>query len=306
MATNGSDPSNDHRKPRAKRAIVQPETIRLLIACPDARGIIASVANFIADHGGNILEADQHSELHHGEFFMRIEIERGGFSLDDRTFDKAWEAVADRYRMRWRIDWGVSRKRMAILVSREEHCLNDLLWRRQTGEIDVELPLVASNHETLRDVVESFGIAYHHLPITPKTKMQQERQLAELLDKHAIDFLVLARYMQILSPGFVGRYPQGIINIHHSFLPAFAGSKPYHQAFDRGVKVIGATSHYVTDQLDAGPIIAQRVTNVDHRDTIGDLIRKGRDLERMVLATAVRQHAEDRILVSKNKTVVFE
>jgi len=280
--------------------------IRLLIACPDARGIIASVANFVSDHGGNILEADQHSDTHHGEFFMRIEVEQGGFTLDDKTFANEWKTVADRYDMRWRIDWGTRRKRMAILVSREEHCLNDLLWRWRTNEIDVELPIVISNHDTFRGAAESLKIAYHHLPITAKTKPQQEQKLCELLDSNAIDFVVLARYMQILSPEFVANYPERIINIHHSFLPAFAGSKPYHQAFDRGVKVIGASSHYVTNELDAGPIIAQSVIHVDHRDAIDDLIRKGRDLERMVLATAVRQHVEDRILVSKNKTIVFE
>jgi formyltetrahydrofolate deformylase len=237
---------------------------------------------------------------------MRIEVEPGGFTLDANTFAEAWASVAGRYNMRWRIDWGTRRKRMAILVSREEHCLNDLLWRWRTNEIDVDIPIVVSNHDTFRGAAESVGIVYHHLPLSPETKSQQEQELSELIESNAVDFLVLARYMQILSPEFVARYPQRIINIHHSFLPAFAGSKPYHQAFDRGVKVIGASSHYVTDELDAGPIIAQSVTHVDHRDTIKDLIRKGRDLERMVLATAVRQHVEDRILVSKNKTVVFE
>ncbi len=281
-------------------------TARLLIACPDGRGIIAAVAGFIAEHGGNIVDADQHTDPQHGEFFMRAEIDLNAFGLDPGTFEQTWSPLATRYAMRWRLEWGDRKKRMAILVSRESHCLNDLLWRFKTGELDVDVAFVVSNHRDWQDEVEAFGIAYHYLPVTPDTKPQQEAELTRLLELEQVDFLVAARYMQILSPAFVQRYPERIINIHHSFLPAFAGPRPYHQAFERGVKIIGATSHYVTDVLDDGPIIAQATLGVDHRDAVEDMVRKGRDLERVVLARAVRQHVQDKILVSGNKTVVFE
>jgi len=281
-------------------------TARLLIACPDARGIIAAVANFIADHRGNILDADQHSDREHGEFFMRVEIDLAGWALGKDNFAEAWQPVAERFDMRWRIYWGDEIKRMAILVSREGHCLNDLLWRWRTGELRVEVPLVISNHETLHDDVASMGIPFYHQPVTPSTKAEQESKLRDDLERAGVDFIVLARYMQVLSPGFVDRYRERIINIHHSFLPAFAGSRPYQQAYGRGVKIIGATSHYVTEELDAGPIIAQQTMSIDHRDAVEDLVRKGRDLERMVLARAVRLHVEDKILARKNKTIVFE
>jgi len=282
------------------------DTARLLISCPDKKGIIASVAGFMAQHGGNILEADQHTDPQHAEFFMRVEIELDGFTLGRDTFAAAWGNVADPFDMRWRIHWGNQTKRMAILVSKESHCLNDLLWRWKTGELCVDIPFVAGNHLDLREHADACGVPFHCLPVTQETRGKQEAELSRLLDTHDIDFVVLARYMQVLTPGFVARFQDRLINIHHSFLPAFTGPKPYHQAFERGVKIIGATSHYVTDQLDQGPIIAQATAHVDHRDTIGDLIRKGRDLERVVLATAVRQHVEDKILVSRNKTVVFD
>jgi len=282
------------------------ETARLLITCPDGRGIIAAVAGFLAEHGGNILDADQHTDPQHGEFFMRVEIEQAGFDLDRESFGDVWSALADRYRMRWHVYWGNVTKRMVILVSKESHCLNDLLWRWKTGEIEVEIPFVAGNHDVLEDEVRAMGLPFHDLPVTPATRQTQEDKLLALLKQARADFIVLARYMQVLSPGFVARYPERIVNIHHSFLPAFAGPKPYHHAYERGVKIIGATSHYVTDELDQGPIIAQSTLPVDHRDTIDDLIRKGRDLERVVLATAVRQHVEDKILVSQNRTIVFD
>jgi formyltetrahydrofolate deformylase len=281
-------------------------TIRLLISCPDARGIIAAVANFIALHDGNILDADQHSDPHSGEFFMRTEIDPAGFGLRRETFAGAWQPVADRFKMRWRVHWGEDVKRMALLVSREDHCLNDLLWRWRTGELAVEIPFVISNHDLLRGQVRGFGVVFQHLPVAAENRAEQEARVRAMVRESAADFIVLARYMQVLSPEFVAEFPERIINIHHSFLPAFAGRRPYHQAFERGVKIIGATSHYVTNELDEGPIIAQSTTPVDHRDTIEDLIRKGRDLERMVLSTAVRQHLEDRIIVSQNKTVVFD
>lgn len=282
------------------------KTIRLLISCPDARGIIAAVTSFVADHGGNVLDADQHSDKQHAEFFMRVEIDPVGFTLSAANFEAAWRPLADRYRMQWRVAWRVQPPRMAIFVSRAGHCLNDLLWRWKTGELDCDIPFIISNHETLRGDVESVGLPFRHIPVTPDNKAIREAETRTMLDDAEIDFVVLARYMQILSPEFVAAMPNRIINIHHSFLPAFAGAKPYHQAYDRGVKIIGATSHYVTDQLDEGPIIAQETMQVDHRDTVDDLVRKGRDLERIVLARAVRHHVEDRILVSNNKTVVFD
>lgn len=282
-----------------------PDSVRLLISCPDARGIIAAVANFVALHNGNILDADQHTDADRGEFFMRIEIEPKGFGLSSQTFAGAWQPLADRFQMQWRVHWGDRRKRMIILVSKLDHCLQDLIWRWRTGELPVEISTVISNHADLRAEVESAGLTYHHVPVVPTERPQAETHIRKLIDEAAPDFLVLARYMQVLSPSFVAAYPLRIINIHHSFLPAFAGSKPYHQAFERGVKIIGATSHYVTDVLDDGPIIAQSTLPVDHRDSVADLIRKGRDLERSVLASAVRLQIQDRILVNRNKTIVF-
>ena len=312
-------------------------TARLLISCPDRKNIIATVAGFIARQGGNILEADQHSDPEHGEFFMRVEIELDGFALNRQTFGEAWEPVAAPFGMSWRVYWGNEIKRMAVLVSKESHCLNDILWRWKTGELRTQIAFVASNHQDLHDAADACAIPFHHLPIEsqrskversnsesqPSSNLEpsnlqpsnlqpsnlgkdQESRLLSLLRDANVDLIVLARYMQVLSPEFVAQYPERIINIHHSFLPAFAGPRPYHQAFQRGVKIIGATSHYVTDALDEGPIIAQATTPVDHRDTVDDLVRKGRDLERVVLATAVRQHVEDKILVSQNKTIVFD
>ncbi len=280
-------------------------TIRLLISCPDTRGIIAAVANFVAEHNGNILDADQHSDPHDGQFFIRIEIDPQGFGLARQTFQGAWQPVAERFTMRWRVCWGEDVKRMAILVSRQDHCLQDLLWRWRIHELSVDLPLVIGNHDDLRAATVGYGLRFEHVPMTSKTRASSEARMLGLLKEADVDLVVLARFMQVLSPEFVAEYPQQMINIHHSFLPAFAGRKPYHQAFERGVKIIGATSHYVTEQLDEGPIIAQSTLPVDHRDTIDDLIRKGRDLERSVLASAVRLHIEDRVLVNGNKTVVF-
>ncbi len=283
-----------------------PETARLLIYCPDRKGIIAAVTSFIAQHDGNILEADQHTDPRNGQFFMRIEVELGGFNLTRETFSQAWAGLAKSFSMRWNIQWSNEHKRMVILVSKESHCLSDLLWRWKTGELRVEIPFVVSNHELLAEQVSAYGIPFHHLPVNDRNKEEQEQTLRDILAEQAVDFMVLARYMQILSPQFVADFTERIINIHHSFLPAFAGPKPYHQAYERGVKIIGATSHYVTDQLDQGPIIAQQTLAVGHRDSVEDMIRKGRDLERVVLASAVRLHVEDKILVSQNKTVVFD
>ena len=285
---------------------MSPDTARLLITCSDAQGIIAAVTGFVADNSGNILELDQHTDPDHDEFFMRVEIELGGFGLDRSTFASAWQSVAQRFNMRWRVCWGDEVKKMVILASKASHCVTDLLWRAKTGELRVEVPCVISNHPHLAEVVESFGVPFHHFPVTADTKHEQEERITEVLRGVGADFVVLARYMQVLSAEFVRAYPDRIINIHHSFLPAFAGAHPYHRAYERGVKIIGATSHYVTEDLDQGPIIAQSSLPVGHRDRVDDLIRKGRDLERVVLASAVRLHVEDKTLVSQNKTVVFD
>ena len=279
--------------------------LRLLISCPDKKGLIAAISSFIAMHDGNILSADQYVS-DSGTFFKRLEIEGEGFGLGRDEFAGAFAPLARRHRMEWRVSHTDTPKRMAILVSRYDHCLIDLLWRWDSGELDAEIPLVVSNHPDLASRAEIYGIPFHHLPVTQETKSEQEGEVLDLLFEHGVDVVVLARYMQILSPKFVDAYPSGIINIHHSFLPAFAGADPYRRAHDRGVKTIGATAHYVTEELDAGPIIHQDVAHVTHRDTVEDLVRLGREVERRVLARAVRWHLEDRILVDGNRSVVFE
>lgn len=279
--------------------------LRLLISCPDKKGLIAAISSFIAMHDGNILSADQYVS-DSGTFFMRLEIEGEGFGLGRDEFAGAFAPLARRHGMDWRVSHTDTPKRMAILVSRYDHCLIDLLWRWDSGELDAEIPLVASNHPDLASRAEIYGIPFHHLPVTKETKAEQEAKVLNLLPDNDIDVVVLARYMQILTPNFVAAYPARIINIHHSFLPAFAGADPYRRAHDRGVKTIGATAHYVTEELDAGPIIHQDVAHVTHRDTVEDLVRLGREIERRVLARAVRWHLEDRILVDGNRTVVFE
>jgi formyltetrahydrofolate deformylase len=280
-------------------------TARLLIACPDAPGIVAAVAGFIAGHGANLLESEHHTDTEHDEFFMRAEFALEGCTLDEAGFAEAWAPIAARFGMSWRAAWSDHVTRTAILVGRQAHCLQDLLWRWQANELDVEIPLVVSNHDVLEPIVRAAGIPFHVLPVDASNRAEQETRVLELLAEARVDLVVLARYMQILSPTVVDRYANRIINIHHSFLPAFAGGDPYRQAYDRGVKIIGATSHYVTADLDAGPIIAQSVVDVSHHHSVDDLRREGRDLERIVLARAVRDHVADKILVSQNKTVVF-
>jgi formyltetrahydrofolate deformylase len=279
--------------------------LRLLISCLDKKGLIAAISSFIAMHDGNILSADQYVS-DSGTFFMRLEIEGEGFGLGRDEFAGAFAPLARRHGMDWRVSHTDTPKRMAILVSRYDHCLIDLLWRWDAGELKAQIPLVVSNHPDLASRAEIYGIPFHHLPVTKETKAEQESEVLALLDEHGIDLVVLARYMQILTPRFVGAYPAGIINIHHSFLPAFAGADPYRRAHERGVKTIGATAHYVTEELDAGPIIHQDVAHVTHRDTVEDLVSLGREVERRVLARAVRWHLEDRILVDDARTVVFE
>ena len=282
--------------------------LRLLISCPDRKGLIAAISSFIAMHDGNILSADQYVSEGGAEamFFMRLEIEGTGFGLERDEFKGAFAPLARKHAMDWRVSYTDAPKRVAILVSRYDHCLMDLLWRWDSGELEAEIPLVISNHPDLTARVEAYGIPFHHLPVGPETKAAQESEVLDLLSGHDVDLIVLARYMQILSPKFVGAYPDKIINIHHSFLPAFAGADPYLRAHERGVKTIGATAHYVTEELDAGPIIHQDVAHVTHRDTVEDLVLLGREVERRVLARAVRWHLQDRILVDGGRTVVFE
>jgi formyltetrahydrofolate deformylase len=276
---------------------------RLLITCPDRHGIVAAVAGFLADSGANIISSDQHStDPEGGEFFMRMEfnLEQGDLSSLGRAFE---QEVAERLDMRWRLTDAGRPKRMAVLVSREDHCLVDLLWRHRRGDLDAEIALVASNHPDLRADVEGFGIPYHHVPVERGRKPEAEARMLELL--RGVDVVVLARYMQILTGEFLEALGVPVINIHHSFLPAFAGANPYQRAFERGVKIIGATAHYVTEELDAGPIIEQDVARVSHREHAETMVRLGRDIERTVLARAVKWHLEDRVLVHGNRTVVF-
>ncbi len=281
--------------------------LRLLIDCPDGKGLIAAVSTFMAMHNGNILSAAEYvSSPPSNTFFMRMEIEGDGFGLRREEFDAAFAPLARQHRMRWRTTYTDQPQRMAILVSRYDHCLLDLLWRWDARELAAEIPLVISNHPDLARRVEAYGIPFHHLPVTRDTKREQEARVRALLEEHEIDLVVLARYMQILSPEFVGAYPRKIINIHHSFLPAFIGANPYQQAHQRGVKIIGATAHYVTAELDAGPIINQDIAHVSHRDRVEDMVRVGREVERRVLSQAVRWHLEDRVLVDAHRTVVFE
>jgi formyltetrahydrofolate deformylase len=281
--------------------------LRLLIDCPDHKGLIAAISSFIALHNGNILSADQHvSDPPNSTFFMRMEIESKGFGLGRDEFDAAFAPLARQHGMNWRVGFTDRPKRMAILVSKQGHCLIDLLWRWEAGELDAEIPLVISNHADLTPKVEAHGIPFHHLPVTKASKAEQEAKVIELLRGHNIELVVLARYMQILSPQLLESYCQPVINIHHSFLPAFIGANPYQQAYLRGVKIIGATAHYVTAELDAGPILNQDVAHISHRDGVDDMVRIGREVERRVLAQAVRWHLEDRVSVHGIRTVVFE
>jgi formyltetrahydrofolate deformylase len=281
-------------------------TARLLISCPDRPGIVAAVSSFLFRHGANIVTSDQHStDPEGGRFFMRMEFSTAAMDLGRDELDDAFRLdVGDRFDMSWRISHADQRKRMAVLVSRYEHCLLDLLWRARRGELDAEIVLVASNHPDLEEQVAGFGVPYHHVPVDQGDKSAAETRLLELIAGE-VDLVVLARYMQILSGDFLARVGAPLINIHHSFLPAFAGQDPYGQAHRRGVKIIGATAHYATEELDAGPIIAQDVTHVSHRESAADLARLGEDIERTVLARAVKLHLADRALVYENKTVVF-
>ncbi|MFD0620622.1 formyltetrahydrofolate deformylase [Paenibacillus sp. GCM10027629] len=278
---------------------------RMLISCPDQAGIVATVSHFLFDHGANIVQSDQYTmDPEGGMFFMRIEFDLQQLSDLLPKLKQDFAEVASKFQMKWGIHEVSKRKSLAIFVSKEDHCLVELLWQWQAGDLDADIAMVVSNHDDMREYVEQFGIPYHHIPVTKDNKAEAERQQLAVVDGK-VDVIILARYMQIISPKFIEHYRNRIINIHHSFLPAFVGGKPYAQAYTRGVKIIGATAHYVTEELDGGPIIEQDVQRVSHSDDVDDLKRIGRTIERVVLARAVHWHIEDRVLVHQNKTVVF-
>jgi len=280
--------------------------LTLVIQCPDQKGIIAEVTQFIYGHKGNILYIDQYVDRENQAFFMRLESEFNGDLQAIEQFQQNFaDGPAEKYKMTWSLYPQEKKPRMALFVSKYDHCLYDLLGRFKSGELEVEIPFILSNHPDLQPIAESFGIPYYHIPVTKDTKAQAEERQLELLKQHHVSFIVLARYMQIVSPKLINEYPNNIINIHHSFLPAFPGAKPYHSAFERGVKIIGATSHYVTEELDAGPIIEQDVAHVSHTHSVSQLVAKGRDLEKIVLARAVKNHIAHKVMVYGNKTIVF-
>lgn len=282
------------------------KTAKLLLHCPDKPGILAEVTDFITVNKGNIIYLDQYVDHVENIFFMRIEWELKDFLVPQEKIEDYFATLyAQKYEMNFRLYFSDTKPRMAIFVSKMSHCLFDLLARYTAGEWNVEIPLIISNHPDLQHVAERFGIPFHLFPITKETKEEQEKKEMELLAKHKITFIVLARYMLVVSEQMINAYPNRIINIHHSFLPAFVGAKPYHAAFERGVKIIGATSHYVTTELDAGPIIEQDVVRITHKDTVQDLVNKGKDLEKIVLSRAVQKHIERKVLAYKNKTVIF-
>ncbi len=280
-------------------------TATLSVCCPDRKGLVAALSALLYDHGANILQSQQHTDPGDEIFFERIHFDMAELDIPRDQLEDLLRIECGRYEMRWRVAYSDRPKRVALFVSKFEHCLYDLLLRHRLGELACEIPLILSNHPDLSNVADQFGIPFHVFPITQDTKAEQERKELDLLAQERIDLVVLARYMQVLTGEFIGAYSERIINIHHSTLPAFMGARPYHQAYERGVKLIGATAHYATTQLDEGPIIAQEVVSCTHRDQVSDLIRKGRDAERMALARAVRWHLEDRIIAHGHKTVVF-
>ena len=280
-------------------------TYTLTIACPDRVGIVAKVSNFLAMYGGWITEANHHSDLEAQRFFMRNEIRASSLPFGIEEFNTAFSPIAKEYEMQWSISDSQVKKRVVLMCSKEAHCMVDLLHRWQSGELNCDIPLVISNHEDLRDLVEWHKIPFKHVPVTPNNKPEAYAEIEQLVDEANADCLVLARYMQIIPPNLCDKYQHRIINIHHSFLPSFVGAKPYHQAYARGVKLIGATCHYVTEELDAGPIIDQDIVRVSHRRTAEDMQRLGRDVEKTVLARGLTWHLQDRVLVNGNKTVVF-
>ena len=282
------------------------QTAILLWSCPDQKGLVSRIAHFIYERGGNILDLDEHVDRSERMFFLRVAWDLSGFSVPADKLSETFFPLAGECRANWTVRLGRTKRRLAVFVSNHSHCLQEILWRHDLGEFDAEISLIISNHQDAEPMASRRGIPYHCVPITPGTKQQQEASELALLEHEKIDVVVLARYMQVLTPAFVVRYPNRIINIHHSFLPAFAGGNPYRQAYERGVKIIGATCHYVTDVLDEGPIIEQDIIRISHKDSLDDLIRKGRDLERMTLARGLRLHLQDRVLVHGRKTVVFD
>lgn len=274
--------------------------------CPDQPGIISVITDFITTNRGNIIYLDQYVDRVNGIFYMRIEWDLENFMIPTEKIDEYFNTLyAARYEMFYRLNFSIRRQKMAIFVSKMSHCLYDMLARYVAGEWDVEIPVIISNHPDLAIAGKQFDIPFEHIPVTRENKAEMEQREFEILDRYGVDFIVLARYMQVLSEEFISRYPNRIINIHHSFLPAFVGAKPYHQAYERGVKLIGATSHYVTTELDAGPIIEQDVVRITHKDTVDDLVKKGRDLEKIVLSRAVGKHIQRKILTYDNRTIVF-
>ena len=278
----------------------------LLIACPDRKGLVSSITDFLYRNEGNIIDLEQHVDIHENMFFMRLEWDLRDFKLSREEFREAFSvSIAKKFSMRWKLYFSDDVPRMAVFVSKPRHCLYDILSRYQAGEWKVEIPVIISNHPDLEDAARMLGIDYHLLPISRENKRTQEQKQLALLADYRIDVIVLARYMQIVSPDFIDHFPNKIINIHHSFLPAFPGAKPYHSAYERGVKIIGATSHYVTAELDAGPIIEQDIIRVRHTDSIEDLMRKGQDVEKLVLSRAIWRHLNRQVLVYGNRTIVF-
>ena len=281
-------------------------TAVLLLSCRDQKGLVAAVSDFLYRHNGNIVHADQHTDREEAIFLQRVEWELDGFALQRDEIEAGFRPIAERFGMTWSVRFSDAVPRVAILVSKLHHCLYDLMARWRLGELDADIPLIISNHAGAAPIAAEFQAEFQHLPVTPETRVEQESKIVALLEANRIGLVIMARYMQVLSDDVVRRYPQRIINIHHSFLPAFAGARPYHQAHERGVKIIGATAHYATPELDQGPIIDQAVARVSHRDGIDDIIRKGRDLEKTVLARAVDLHLRNRIVVYGNRTVVFD
>ena len=282
-------------------------TAILLAECPDQPGIIAKITQFLATHHGNIVDLEQHVDSDDKHFFMRVEWQLNNFSIARQSIEATFaDQVGSVLNMNWSIEFSDVKPRMAIFVSQHGHCLFDMLSRYQSGEWNVEIPLIISNHPSYQSLAENNGIPYYHLPMTSDNKQLQERAQLDLLKQHQIDTVVLARYMQILSADFIQHFPHQIINIHHSFLPAFPGARPYHSAHERGVKIIGATSHYVTTELDAGPIIEQDIVRIRHNDSVDDLKRKGQDNEKIVLSRAIRRHLQHEVLVYKNRCIVFD
>lgn len=282
------------------------DTATLLITCPDRKGIVATVAEFLYKHNANILHADEHQDSEKNLFFLRTEWDMSGFALDKKKFDTRFSPIANKFQMKWKVFYSADKPKIAIFVSKEEHCLADLLYRHKSKELHCGVSLIVSNHPDAKALAGFHGIPFHEIGVNKDNKSDAEQKILSLLKKNNVDLVVLARYMRILSAEFIQAFGNPIINIHHSFLPAFIGAKPYHQAYERGVKVIGATAHYVTADLDQGPIIEQDVLGVSHRDSVEDLVQKGKDIEKIVLSRAVKLHIENRVLTYGNKTVVFD